>query len=203
MVSFGLVEEMMSSTSKGADWAVSDDEAVPQTLGSSESAPERLQSSALIGPLRLSRNTAAYQLTMSWHAPHLTRGHSSVTHTCSPQLRVLMIAAMQRSRGQDASALNSMEVPQIFQVKLLRDMEETGPDPALFRKLSSTTDLALRATKVTFQQSASLVVLEPHLWLNLMDIKDTYWVALLDSSVSPTRLLGSIVDGFTQRFTEA
>lgn len=29
------------------------------------------------------------------------------------------------------------------------------------------------------KQSASLAVLEPHLWLNLMDIKDTYWVALL------------------------
>lgn len=50
---------------------------------------------------------------------------------------------------------------------------------------------------------ASLVVLECNLWLNLTDIKDTDHVALLDSPVSPGGLFGSVVDGFTQRFTEA
>ncbi|MGL4351674.1 MAG: hypothetical protein ACRCT2_14140 [Plesiomonas shigelloides] len=50
---------------------------------------------------------------------------------------------------------------------------------------------------------AILVVLEQHLWLKLMDIKDTDWVALLNSPISLACLFGSAVDGFSQRFTEA
>lgn len=40
-----------------------------------------------------------------------------------------------------------------------------------------------------------LVVLEWHLWLNLMEIKDADKTALLDSPVSPSGLFGSAVDG--------
>ncbi len=50
-------------------------------------------------------------------------------------------------------------------------LDESGPDPAAFRQLRSTTDLALQATKSTAQaigrSMANLVVLKRHLWLNL------------------------------------
>lgn len=59
-----------------------------------------------------------------------------------------------------------MAVLQVFQAKLLRSMDETGPDTATFKELRSTTDLALCATKATAQtigrSMASLVVLECH-----------------------------------------
>ncbi len=55
-------------------------------------------------------------------------------------------------------------------------MDESGPDPAVFRELHSMTDLALRATKTTAQvigrSMGSLVVLERHLWLTLTETKD-------------------------------
>ncbi len=53
------------------------------------------------------------------------------------------------SAGQVASVLHSMKVLQVFQAKLLQCMDKAGPDPAAFRELHSTTDLALCATKTT------------------------------------------------------
>ncbi len=50
-------------------------------------------------------------------------------------------------------------------------MDGSNPNSSAFNELSSATDLALRATKMTAQaigrSMASLVVLERHLWLNL------------------------------------
>lgn len=44
-------------------------------------------------------------------------------------------------------SLHTMAVLQVFQAKLLRSMDESEPNPAVFRELRSATDLALRATK--------------------------------------------------------
>lgn len=92
-----------------------------------------------------------------------------------------------------------MVVLQVFQAKL------DGTWLAAFCDLHSVTDLALGATKTTAQAKsmASLIVLERHLWLNLMEIKDVDRTALFDSPVSPTGFFGSAVDGFTERFTKA
>ncbi len=55
-------------------------------------------------------------------------------------------------------------------------MDESGPDPAIFRELQSVTDLALRAKKTMAQvigrSMGSLVVLECHLRLTLTETKD-------------------------------
>lgn len=100
-----------------------------------------------------------------------------------------------------------MSVLQVFQAKLLRDMDESGRDHGAFTELRTATDLALRATKAMTQAvgkaMASLVVLERHLWLNLTDIRDAEKMAFLNSLVSPKGLFGPAVDGFTVRFTEA
>ncbi len=99
--------------------------------------------------------------------------------------------------GQAASALHSMVVLKVFQTKLLWCKDEADPDPAAFRELRCATDLALCATK------ACLLVLERHLWLMLMEIKDVDKVPFLDSPVYPTGLFGPTVEGFAERFTAA
>ncbi len=102
------------------------------------------------------------------------------------------------SAGQAASAFHSMAVLQVFQ-------DEFNPNPTAFKKLHSATDLAQCATKMTAQaicrSMASLMVLERHLWLNLMEMKDADKVPFLDSPVSPTSLFGPAVEGFAERFT--
>ncbi len=108
---------------------------------------------------------------------------------------------------QAGLALYMMSVLQVFQAKLLRDMDESGWDPNAFTELRTATDLALRATKATAQAiskaMANLVVLECHLWLNLMEIRDAEKMAFLDSPVLPKGLFSPTMDGFTERFTEA
>ncbi len=102
------------------------------------------------------------------------------------------------SAGQAASAFHSMAILQVFQ-------DESNPNPTAFKKLHSATDLAQCATKMTAQaigrSMASLMVLERHLWLNLMEMKDADKVPFLDSPVSPTSLFGPAVEGFAERFT--
>ncbi len=104
--------------------------------------------------------------------------------------------------GQADSVLHSMAALQVFQA-----MDESVPGPATFKELRSATDLALCATKTTAQAigrlMASLVVLECHLWLNLIEIKNADRTAFLNSPVSTTGLFGSAVDCFVEHFTAA
>ncbi|KAL0168644.1 hypothetical protein M9458_036866, partial [Cirrhinus mrigala] len=96
--------------------------------------------------------------------------------------------------GQAALALHSMPVLQVYQAKLLRGMDESGPDLTEFKDLCSVTDLASKA---------SLVVLECHIWLTFTEIKNTDKVPFLDSPVSPTGLFRPAVEGFAKHFTAA
>ncbi len=108
--------------------------------------------------------------------------------------------------GQAASALHSMAVLQVFQAKMLAN-EEAGLDSASLRDLRSTTDLALRATKATAQaigrSISSLIVLEHHLWLTMMEMKEADLVPFLHAPVSSGSLFGPAVEGFAEHFTEA
>ncbi len=94
-------------------------------------------------------------------------------------------------------SMHSMAVLQVFQAKLLQCMDESGPVPAAFKELRSATGLALRATKTTAQaigrSMPSLVVLESHFWLNLMEIKEADKVPFLDSPVTSTGLFKSSI----------
>ncbi len=85
--------------------------------------------------------------------------------------------------GQAASALHSMAVLQVFQAKMLAN-EEAGLDSASPRDPRSTTDLALRTTKATAQAIGrsmfNLTVLERHLWLTMMEMKEADKVPFLD-----------------------
>ncbi len=108
--------------------------------------------------------------------------------------------------GQAASVLHSMAVLQVFQAKMLAN-EEAGLDSASLRNLRSATDLALCATKATSQaighSMSSLIVLERHLWLTMMEMKEADKVPFLDAPVSSGTLFGPAVEGFADRFTEA
>lgn len=77
---------------------------------------------------------------------------------CSASLQALAKRVYAAS-GQAGSALHTMTVLQVFQSKLLHDMDESGRDPNVFKELHTATDLALRASEPV----ANLVVLERHL----------------------------------------
>ncbi len=94
-----------------------------------------------------------------------------------------------------------MAVLQAFQAKMLAS-EEAGLDAASVRDLRSATDLALRATKATAQaighSMTSLIVLERHLWLTMMEMKEVDKVPFHDALVSSSSLFGPAVEGFTE-----
>ncbi len=73
-------------------------------------------------------------------------------------------------------------------------------DSASLRDLRSATDPALRATKATAQaigrSMSSLIVLECHLWLTMMEMKEEDKVSFLDAPVSSGSLFGPAVKGF-------
>lgn len=108
----------------------------------------------------------------------------------------MLTARVHAAPGQAGYIHNTLVVLQVYKAKLLCDMDESGPDQAAFKELRSATNLALRNT-------ANLVVIESHLWLNLSEIKDANKTALLESPVSPSGLFGSMVDGFAECFTVA
>ncbi len=109
--------------------------------------------------------------------------------------------------GQAASALHVMAILQVYQAKLLKSLDEDGPDPEVFKELRHATDLALRAMKVMARaighNMGNLVVLDRHLWLTLTKLKDSEKTALLDAPVKPSGLFGAAVETFTERFVEA
>ncbi len=109
--------------------------------------------------------------------------------------------------GQAASALHVMAILQVYQAKLLKSLDEDGPDPEVFKELRHAMDLALRATKVTARaitrNMGNLVVLDHHLWFTLTELKDSEKMALLDAPVNPSGLFGAAVETFTERFIEA
>ncbi len=53
--------------------------------------------------------------------------------------------------GQASSALHMMAVLQVFQAKLLHDLDESGRDSNTFKELRTVPGLALRITKATAQ----------------------------------------------------
>ncbi len=85
-----------------------------------------------------------------------------------------------------------MAILQVYQAKLLKSLDEDGPDPEVFKELRRATDLALRAIKVTARaigrNMGNLVVLDCHLWLTLTELKDSEKTALLDAPVNPSGL---------------
>ncbi len=95
-----------------------------------------------------------------------------------------------------------MAILLVYQAKLLKSLDEDGPDPEVFKELRRATDLALRATKVTAQASGrnmgNLVVLERHLWLTLTE--DSEKTTLLDAPVNPSGLFGAAVETFHGAF---
>ncbi len=107
--------------------------------------------------------------------------------------------------GQAASALHSVAVIQVFQSKMFAS-EEAGLDTASLRDLRSASDLALCTTKTTAQaigHSVSSLIVECHLRLTMMEMKEADKVPSLDAPVSSGSLFGPAVESFAERFTEA
>lgn len=72
--------------------------------------------------------------------------------------------------------MHMMAVHQVFQAKLFCSMDKSGQDADDFKELHTATNLALHDTKATREAickaMANLVVLKPHLWLDLIEIRD-------------------------------
>ncbi len=96
----------------------------------------------------------------------------------------------------------------------LAELSGSGNDPALLpqrqtqnRRGACPQDLALSATKATAKAIGwsmfSLVVLERHLWLTLMEMKEADKVPFLNAPVSSNSLFAPAVEGFAEQFTEA
>ncbi len=99
-----------------------------------------------------------------------------------------------------------MAVLQVFQAKMLAS-EDADLDSASLKDMRSATDLALCATKSTAQAigrfMSSLIVLERHLWLIRMEMKEVDKIPFLDATILSGSLFRPAVEGFAERFTEA
>ena len=109
--------------------------------------------------------------------------------------------------GEAASALHAMALLQVHQAKALHDMQQGGPDPGVLQELRVATDFALRATKVTARSlgraMSTLVVQERHLWLTLVDMRDSEKSRFLNAPISRGGLFGDSVGDFAQEFSAA
>lgn len=129
--------------------------------------------------------------------PPLSRGLNAAEHSSKPcRMTSALANRANAAAGHAGSTLHTMSVLQVFQAKFLWDMDESGRDPGAFTELRTATDLALHATTAMMQTvgktMASLVVLEHHLWLNFMDIRDSKKMAFLDYLVFSKGLFLSV-----------
>ncbi len=99
-----------------------------------------------------------------------------------------------------------MALLQVYQAKALKDLHEGGHNLAVLHELHASTDLALRATKVTAQSlgcaMSTLVVREHNLWLCLTDMEQKK-VQFPNATVLQTGLFGNAVKSFAQQFSPA
>lgn len=128
-------------------------------------------------PSPASSTALSWSSRLTWHAPYLNRLRTTIdgtvekgyekllpldktvaVHLCPPTAigwkakmahpskpcMTTLAGRTYTSTGQAGSAFHTM-----FQAKLFRSMDESGPDPDAFRDLLSATDLALWATKTT------------------------------------------------------
>ncbi len=111
------------------------------------------------------------------------------------KLTAALAAKAYNAAGQAASALHAMAILQVHQAKALKQMHKGSTDPGLMQELRTSTDFALRATKVTARSlgkaMSTMVVQERHLWLNLAEMKDVDKARFLDAPISQGGLFGS------------
>ncbi|KAL0189943.1 hypothetical protein M9458_017042, partial [Cirrhinus mrigala] len=110
-----------------------------------------------------------------------------------------LIGSAYATCGEAGSALHAMALVQVHQTKALKDLHEGGHTPEVLR------ELALRVTKVTAWSlgcaMSTTVVQECHLWLCLVDMRETDKTRFLNSPASQTSLFGDAVENFAQQFS--
>ncbi len=121
------------------------------------------------------------------------------------KLTAALVAKAYSTAPQAVSTLHAMAIRQVHQVKALKQVHEGITDPGLMQELRTATDFALRATKVTARSlgkaMSTMVVLERHLWLNLVEMKDVDKAHFLDAPISQAKLFSDTVEGFAQQFS--
>lgn len=99
-----------------------------------------------------------------------------------------------------ASALHSMTVIQVFQVKRLESLDDGSVDADVVRDLYAATDFNLMATKRSAQAMGFMVVLHSDFWLTLADLKDAGCKTLLNAPISPFGLFGDAMASVIEVF---
>lgn len=98
-----------------------------------------------------------------------------------------------------------MALLQVYQVKSLKDLHKGNSDPGLMHGCGPATDLTLWASKITVlslgQTMSTLVVQEHHLWLNLVDMRETKMYQFVYYPISQAGLFGNAVENFAQQFS--
>ncbi len=105
-----------------------------------------------------------------------------------------LIGKYYMAAGQAGVALHTMAILQVYQVEVLKEMDDgDGVTPEAVKELHRATDLALRATKHTawavVRSTAGLVMAKRHLWLNLTEMKEKAF--LLDAPISSSGLFAT------------
>ncbi len=84
------------------------------------------------------------------------------------KLTAALAAKAYSAAGQAAFSLHAMAILQVHQAKVLKQVHEGSTNPGLMQELRTSTDFALRATKVTARSlgkaMSTMVVQERHLW---------------------------------------
>ncbi|KAI2655866.1 Bifunctional glutamate/proline--tRNA ligase [Labeo rohita] len=111
-----------------------------------------------------------------------------------------LIGSAYAACGEAGSSLHAMVLLQVHQAKALKDLYEGGHNPEVLKELCITTDLVLRAAKVTAQSlgcaMSTMVVQERHLWLCLAGMRETDKIRFLNALVSQTSLFGDAVENY-------
>ncbi len=145
--------------------------------------------------------------------------HSPSPRARHPNPRSWLHERPRRSLGCDGEKLKiPSHKPRVegYEMEILANIAFRGPvnHVTCMRKPQALNALTVwvfardeRATKATAQAigwaMSSLVVLERHLWLTMMEMKEAGKVPFLDAPVLSSSLFGPAVKGFAECFTEA
>lgn len=108
---------------------------------------------------------------------------------------------LHRERFPSHADLRSLCDPPVIPLVSFGGSEEDPSDGSMSLAASDTEDWSGSVISLEIRAVARSVVLERHIWLNLMEIKVADKAAFLNSPVSPNGLFDPAVDGFTERFT--
>ncbi|KAL0153035.1 hypothetical protein M9458_051634, partial [Cirrhinus mrigala] len=203
LVSFVASEEDVIIVDVTADNSKSLAASDAEEWGGSSGEPEALPSSQPVSPkldaeLVHVQSKAVEELGVEWLAPK-EPVHGLLNEWYQPESR-------QQSSHQRSTPFLPAVHDELTKTWLILLQQQLSPPLMALKRMEEAVAAHLwpKATVQAIGKTmASLVVLERHLRLNLIEIRGAEKMAFLDSQVLPKGLFGPAVDGFAERFSEA